>query len=106
MCNFTTFCDRKGYPILFNSKNFLSPSFFYCMHACTVLRCPIVMVVCLSDGVSSWSSLMVISITGVLLYAKVSPFIMYYGSALLLFTRKVHCLQTFEYMSAHRAIKV
>ena len=31
---------------------------------------------------------MVISITGVLLYAKVSPFIMYYGSALLLFTRK------------------
>ena len=31
---------------------------------------------------------------------------MYYGSALFLFTRKVHCLQTFEHMSAHWAIKV
>ena len=28
---------------------------------------------------------------------KYLPFIMYYGSALLLFTRKVHCLQTFEH---------
>ena len=31
---------------------------------------------------------------------------MYYGSALFLFTRKVHCLQTFEHMSALLAIKV
>ena len=29
---------------------------------------------------------------------KYLPFIMYYGSALLLFTRKVHCLQTFEHI--------
>ena len=37
---------------------------------------------------------------------KYLPFIMYLGSALLLFTRKVHCLQTFEQMSAHWAIKI
>ena len=43
-------------------------------------------------------SLMVISTTGILCYMqKYLPFIMYYGSALLLFTRKVHCLQTFEH---------
>ena len=36
---------------------------------------------------------------------KYLPFIMYYGSALLLFTRKLHCLQTFEHMSALLAIK-
>ena len=40
-------------------------------------------------------SLMVISITGILLYAKYFPFIMYYGSELLLFTCKLHCLQIF-----------
>ena len=44
------------------------------------------------------------SLTGILLYAKVSPLIMYYGSALLLFTRKVHCLQTFWQVTAHRVI--
>ena len=37
---------------------------------------------------------------------KYLPFIMYYGSALLLFTRKVHCLQTLEHMSALLAINV
>ena len=37
-------------------------------------------------------SLIVISITGVLLYAKVSPLYMYYRSALLLFTGKQHVL--------------
>ena len=36
---------------------------------------------------------------------KYLPFIMYYRSALLLFTRKVHCLQTFEHKSALLAIK-
>ena len=36
---------------------------------------------------------------------KYLPFIMYYGSALLLFTRKVHCLETFEHMSELLAIK-
>ena len=50
-------------------------------------------------------SLMVISMTGIPLYAKVSPFIMYFGSALLLFTPKVHCLQTFEHRTALLAIK-
>ena len=32
-------------------------------------------------------------------------FIMYYGSALLLFIHKLHCLQTFEHMSPLLAIK-
>ena len=37
-----------------------------------------------------------ISTTGVLLLCKsISHPLMYYGSALLLFTRKLHCLQTF-----------
>ena len=36
-------------------------------------------------------SLMVISTTGILLYAKVSPLYNVYVSALLLFTRKLHC---------------
>ena len=36
---------------------------------------------------------------------KYLPFKMYCGSALLLFTRKLHYLQTFEHMSAHLAIK-
>ena len=31
---------------------------------------------------------------------KYLPFILYYGSALLLLTHKLHCLQTFEHMSA------
>ena len=35
-----------------------------------------------------------------LLYAKVCLIIMYYGSTLLLFTHKLHCLETFEHMSA------
>ena len=56
------------------------------MHACTATRRPIVMV-------------------GITLYAKYLPFIMYYVSALLLLTRKLHCLQTFEHMSALLAIK-
>ena len=50
-------------------------------------------------------SLMVISTMGILLYAKVSHFIMYYGSALLLFTHKVHCLQIIEHMTALWVIK-
>ena len=50
-------------------------------------------------------SLMFISTTSILLYAKYISFIMYYGSALVLFTRKLHCLQTIEHMSALLAIK-
>ena len=48
---------------------------------------------------------MVISTMDILLYTKVSPSIMYYGSALLLFTPKIHCLQTFEHRTALLAIK-
>ena len=35
---------------------------------------------------------------------KYLPFIMYYGSALLLFICKVHCLQTFWQVTAHWVI--
>ena len=56
-------------------------------------------------GLVLGQSLMFISTTGILLYARVYPFIMYYGSALLLFTRKLHCLQIFEHISALLVIK-
>ena len=48
-------------------------------------------------GLVLGESLMVTSAVDTLLYAKgiYLPFIMYYGSALLLFTRKLHCLQAF-----------
>ena len=36
---------------------------------------------------------------------KYLPFIIYYGSALLLFTRKVHCLQTLWQVSAQQVIE-
>ena len=42
-------------------------------------------------GLVLGQSLMVISATGILLMQKYLSFIMYYGSALLLFTHKVHC---------------
>ena len=48
-------------------------------------------------------SLMFISTMSILLYSKVCP--LYNGSALLLFTCKLHCLQTFEHTSAILAIK-
>ena len=48
-------------------------------------------------GLVLGQSLMFISNTGIVLYPKVYPF--YNGSALLLFTCKLHCLQTFEHMS-------
>ena len=57
-------------------------------------------------GLALGPGLMVISINGILLYAKVSLFIIYNGNALLLFTCKLHCLQTFQHMSANWAIKV
>ena len=56
-------------------------------------------------GLVLGQSLMVISTTGIMFMQKSLPFIMYYGSAFLLFTRKVHCLQTLEHMNALRAIK-
>ena len=66
-----------------------------CLQTCNSVLYVVVM------GLVLGQSLMVISTTGILLYAKVSPFIMYYGSALLLFTRKVHCLPTFWQVTAH-----
>ena len=39
-------------------------------------------------------------------YIKKSPLYNVLWGALFLFTRKVHCLQTFEHMSAHWAMKV
>ena len=51
-------------------------------------------------------SLMVIFGTGVPLYAKLSPLYNVLQVSLLLFTRKLHCLQTFEHMGAHCAVKV
>ena len=47
--------------------------------------------------------LIFISTTGILLYPKVC--LLYNGSALLLFTRKLHCLQTFEHTSELLAFK-
>ena len=55
-------------------------------------------------GLVLGQSLMVISTMGILLYAKVSPFIMHYENALLLFTRKVHCLPTLWQVNAHWVI--
>ena len=52
-------------------------------------------------GLVLGQSWMFISTTSILLYPKVCPF--QNGSAL--FTRKLHCLQTFEYMSELLAFK-
>ena len=54
-------------------------------------------------GLVLGQSLMVISTMGILLYAKVSPL---YNvlCALLLFTRKVHCLQILWQVNADRVI--
>ena len=64
-----------------------------CLHIHSVLK---VLVMGLVLG-------MFISITGILLYSKV--YLLYNGSTLLLFTCKLHCLQTFEHMSALLAFK-
>ena len=47
------------------------------------------------DGVSTWAKFDGHIYYEYLVMQKYLPFIMYYGSALLLFTCKVHCLQTF-----------
>ena len=59
-----------------------------------------------SDGVSTWAKFDVHIYHGYpVIWKSILPFIMYYGSALLLFTRKLHGLQTFEHISALLAIK-
>ena len=48
------FIPSLYYSLLFNSK--ILVSFFYCMHACTVTRCTIVMVVLIPKiGFSTWT---------------------------------------------------
>ena len=51
-------------------------------------------------------SLMVISTTGILLYAKVSPVYNVLRECHCYCLHKVHCLQTFENMGAHCTVKV
>ena len=60
-----------------------------CLQTCNSDVYVVVMGLVLGQG------LMVISTTGIMYMQKYLPFIMCYGSALLLFTRKVHRLQTF-----------
>ena len=73
-------------------------------HVCCCLQTCNSVVYVVVMGLVLGQSLMVISTMGILLYAKVSPLIMYYGSPLLLFICKLHCLQIFEHMSALWAI--
>ena len=70
-----------------------------CLQTCNSVVYVVVM------GLVLGQSLMVISTTVSCYMQKYLPFIMYYGSALLLFICKIHCLQTFEHMSALWAIK-
>ena len=56
------------------------------------------------EGLVLGQSLMVISTMVSCCMQKYLPFIMYYGSALLLFTRKVHCLQIPWQVTAHWVI--
>ena len=69
----------------------------YCLHIRSVVNM-------LVTGLVLGQSWMFISTMGIVLYANIL-FIMYHGSALLLFTRKLHCLQTFQHMSELWAIK-
>ena len=57
---------------------------------------------CCIDGISTWAKFdgHIYRRYPVIIMQKYLPFIMYYGSALLLFIHKVHCLQTFEHLSA------
>ena len=71
----------------------------YCLQTCNSVVNMLVMWLVL------WPSLMVISITGILVYAKVS---LLYNVllGLLLFILKATCLQTLEQMSPHWPIKI
>ena len=62
--------------------------------------------ICCSEGVSTWAKFDGHTYHRCPIICKSNlPFIMYYGKALLLFIHKLHCLQTFEHMSALLAIK-
>ena len=71
------------------------PIIMYCEVCCCLHIHSVVNVLVM--GLILGRSLMFISTMGILLYPKVCPF--YNWSALLSFTRKLHCLQTFEHMS-------
>ena len=73
---------------------FCPPIIMYC-EVCCCLHIHLVVNV-LVTGLVLGQSLMFIYTVGILLYANI-PIIMYYGSALLLFTCKLHCLQTLEH---------
>ena len=70
------------------------PNIFYCEVCCCVHIHSVVNELVM--GLILGQSLMFISNTGIVLYPKVYSF--YNGSALL-FTCKLHCLQTFEHTS-------
>ena len=63
---------------------FCPPIIMYCEICCCLHILSVVNVLVM--GLVLRQCLMLISSTGILLYAKYVPFIMYYGSALLLFT--------------------
>ena len=69
---------------------FCPPIIMYCDICCCLHILSVVNVLVM--GLVLGQSLMVISTTGICYMQKYLPFIMYYGNALLLFTRKVHCL--------------
>ena len=73
----------------------IRPQLILAVGVCCCLQTSYSVVNMLVMGLVLGQRLMVISTTGILLYAKVSLFLMYNGSALLLFTLKLHCLQTF-----------
>ena len=66
-----------------------------CGYICCCLQICNLVINMVVKGLAFGQSLMVISTRGILLYENVSPLYYDYGSPLLLFTRKLHCLQTF-----------
>ena len=88
--------------VLINRRILLCPPIImYCGVYCCLQIHSVVNVLVM--GLLLGQSLMFIYTTGILLYPNVCPF--YNGSALLLFTHKLHCLQTFEHMSELLAFK-
>ena len=78
---------------------FCPPIIMYCEVCCCLHIRSVVNVQVI--GLVLGQSLMFIPTMTILLYARVYPLY----NVLLLFTRKLHCLQTFEHMSALLAIK-
>ena len=102
---FVKFHIHTYYCVWDNERN-MEKTFQLAVGVCCCLQTCNSVINMLVMGLVLGPSLMVISITGVLLYfAKVSPlYSVLWG--LLLFTCKANRLQTFEHMCAHWAIKV